>query len=54
MAWVRRTLKIMQFQPLALSSIATDQIRLPRVPSSLVLNTPKDGASITSLNNLFQ
>ena len=31
-----------------------NQIRLPRTPSNLALNTTKDEASTTSLGNLFQ
>jgi len=40
--------------PPAMCRVANHQTRLPRATSSLTLNASKDGASPTSLGNLFQ
>jgi len=53
---LKGTLKIIQFQPPCpeLKLLVTHHIRLPRVQSSLVLNTSRDGVSTASLDTLFQ
>jgi len=40
--------------PPAMCSVSNHQPRLPRATSSLALNASRDGASTTSLGNLFQ
>jgi len=46
---------IIEFQPPpAMCRVANHQTRLPRATSSLALNASRDGASTTSLGNLFQ
>ena len=46
---------LIQFQPLLCAELpTTKQTRLPRATSSLALNASRDGASTTSLGNLFQ
>ena len=52
MAWDGRNLKIIQFQPSAMDRVDTHEIRLPKVPSNLTLNTSRDGATTTSQGNL--
>jgi len=47
------TLKPIQFQPAAIGTDISPQIRLPRDPSSLITNTSRDGAS-TVLGSLLQ
>jgi len=47
------TLKIIQFQPPAVGKVASHEVRLPRAPSNLALNTSKDGISTASLGNLY-
>jgi len=42
------------FSPPAMCRVANHQTRLPRATSSLALNASRDGASTTSLGNLFQ
>ena len=42
------------FNPHAMCRVASHQTRLPRATSSLALNVSRDGASTTSLGNLFQ
>ena len=42
------------FHPSALCRVTNHQTRLPRATSSLALNASRDGASTTSLGNLFQ
>ena len=45
---------IIQFQPPPMCRVTNHQTRLPRATSSLALNASRDGASTTSLGNLFQ
>ena len=45
---------IIQFQTPCCVQGASHQTRLPRATSSLALNASRDGASTTSLGNLFQ
>ena len=45
---------IIQFQPPAMCRVVNQQTMLPRATSSLALNASRDGASTTSLGNLFQ
>jgi len=45
---------IIKFQPPATCRVAHHQTRLPSAKSSLALNAFRDGASTTSLGNLFQ
>ena len=42
------------FNPPAMCGVTNHQTRLPRATSSLALNASRDGASTTSLGNLFQ
>ena len=42
------------FKPSATGRVVNHQTRLPRATSSLALNASRDGASTTSLGNLFQ
>ena len=51
MAWVE---KEKGFNPPAMCRVVNHQTRLPRATSSLALNASRDGASTTSLGNLFQ
>jgi len=51
---LKRTTMIISFQPPAMCRVANQQTRLPRATSSLALNASRDGASTTSLGNLFQ
>ena len=53
MAWVEKDYNDHQFQPPATCRVANQQTRLPRATSSLALNASRDGASTTSLDNLF-
>ena len=46
---LQEPLKIVQFQVPAMGSVATHQLRLPKAPSKLALNTSRDGAPTTSL-----
>jgi len=50
---LRRTTIFISFQPPAMCRVANQQPRLPRATSSLALNACRDGASTTSLGNLF-
>ena len=43
-----------RLRELGLFSLEKREIRLPRATSSLALNASRDGASTTSLGNLFQ
>ena len=45
---------LISFQPPAMCRVANQQPRLPRAPSNLALNSFREGASTTSLGNLFQ
>ena len=45
------TLKLIQFQLPATGRAATHQLRLPRAPSSLALNTSRNGAFTASLGS---
>ena len=45
---------LIEFQPPAMCRVDNQQTRLPRATSSLALNASRDGASTTSLGNLFQ
>ena len=47
------TSMLTQFQPPAVCRVANQQTRLPRATSCLVLNASSNGASTTSLGNLF-
>ena len=49
---LKRTTMIIEFQ--AMCRVTNHQTRLPRATSSLALNASRDGASTTSLGNLFQ
>ena len=51
---LKRTTMIIEFQPPAMCRVTNLQIRLPRATSSLALNASRNGASTTSLGNLFQ
>jgi len=51
---LKRTTMIIEFEPPAMCRVANHQTRLPRATSSLALNASRDGASTTSLGNLFQ
>ena len=51
---LKRTTMLIQFQPPVMCRVANQQTRLPRATSSLALNACRDGASTTSLGNLFQ
>jgi len=44
----------LSFNPPAMCRVANHQTRLPRATSSQALNGSRDGASTTSLGNLFQ
>ena len=50
---LQRPTMLIQFQPPAMRRVANQQPRLPRATSSLALNASRDGASTTSLGNLF-
>ena len=56
MEWpgLKRTTMLTQFQPPAMCRVTNQQTRLPRATSSLALNAYRDGASTTSLGNLFR
>ena len=49
MAWVGRNLKAHPYLPSAVGRAATQQLRLPRAPSSLALNASRDGAPTAPL-----
>ena len=49
--WLEGTLKPTQPQPPAMGRAATQQLRLPRAPSSLALNASRDGAPTASLGS---
>ena len=51
---LKRTTMTIEFQPPAMCRVTNHQTRLPRATSSLALNASRDGASTTSLGNLFQ
>jgi len=51
---LKRTTMIISFQHPAMCRVANQQTRLPKAISSLALNASRDGASTTSLGNLFQ
>jgi len=48
------TLKLIQFQPPAVGRAGPRQLRLPRAPSNLALNSSRGGASTASLGSLCQ
>ena len=52
--WVGRDLKIIKFQPSAMGRDTFYYTRLLTAPSSLALNTSRNGASTTSLDNVLQ
>ena len=52
--WVGRDLKAHPVPPRAMGRAATQQLRLPRAPSSLALNAPRDGAPTASLDSPCQ
>ena len=55
MAWVENYLKEhVVSTPLLWDRVANHETRLPRATSSLASNASRDGASKTSLGNLFQ
>ena len=55
MAWVEKGPQYSSsFNPPAMCRVANQQTRLPRATSSLALSACRDGASTTSLGNLFQ
>jgi len=52
--WMEGTLRTIEFQTPSLGSDVPQQLRLPRAPSNMALNTPSDGASTASLHTLCQ
>ena len=50
---LKRNTTLIKLQSLAMCRVANQQTRLPRATSSLALNASRDGASTTSLGNLF-
>ena len=54
MVWVEKDLKDDLVSTPCMCRVANHQTRLPRATSSLALNASRDGASTTSLGNLFQ
>ena len=51
---LKRTTMVIEFQSPTMCRVANHQTRLPRATSSLALNASSNGASTTSLGNLFQ
>jgi len=45
------TFKVIRFQPPAMGRAATHQLRLPRAPSILALNTSRNGAPTAALGS---